>query len=54
MFNMDKHRIKHIVQKGLECQFNIYSWEDMIDDLDLTPKEKEWAKKHLSYRVVEY
>ncbi len=39
------------VKKGLESQFETYSWDQMIDDLDLTPEEKAWAKQHTEYAV---
>lgn len=44
-------KILNIVGKGLDRQFELYSWENMINDLDLTVEEKKWAKKHLCYKV---
>ena len=48
---IDKDYILSRVSKGLECQFEIYSWDNMIDDLDLTKKEKEFAKNNIGYKA---
>ena len=40
------------VDDGLGYQFMMYSWSNMIDDLDLTDKEEAWAKEHTSYRAI--
>jgi hypothetical protein len=45
------NEVARIVKKGLESQFETYSWEHMIDDLDLTREEKAWAKRHTEYAV---
>lgn len=45
-------RILEIVGHALTYQFSVYSWHDMIDDVDdLTPEEKEWAKKNIDYKA---
>ena len=48
---MDKHKILHTVSKALDAQFEIYNWEDMISDTDLTPKEKKWATENICYKA---
>lgn len=42
------------VSKALDIQFEGYSWETMIDDCGLTPKETKWAKEHISYKAYIY
>ncbi len=43
------------VSKALEYQFETYSWENMINDIqDLTLEEKRWAKDHTSYKAYIY
>ena len=52
----DEVRQQQILQKideGIGLQFSVYSWENMIDDLRLTPAEKKWAKVHTTYRAVD-
>jgi hypothetical protein len=44
--------ILYEVNKGLEAQFISYSWYNMIDDLQLSKAEKEWAKQHTTFRAV--
>ncbi len=48
---MDKERILSIVNNALACQFVTYSWEDMIDDCDLTSEETKWAKENIGCRA---
>ena len=49
---IDIESVKSAVQDGLCAQFDgIYSWSNMIDDLDLSPEEKAWAKEHTIHRV---
>lgn len=43
--------VEAIVEKGLESQFMMYSFDDMINDCDLTAAERKWAKEHLTYGV---
>ena len=50
---IDTEKVKSAVEKGLVAQFEMYSWENMIDDCDLSEEEAKWAKEHLDYRVVE-
>ena len=51
---LNKKRIKNRVEEGLAAQFSsLYSWSDMIDDCGSNEAERQWAKKHLSYSVVE-
>ena len=52
MKSHDEKFIESRVAKALESQFEIYSWEDMIDDCLLTEEEEAWAKHNLSYKVV--
>jgi hypothetical protein len=51
---IDKTEVKRKVANALDAQFETYSWWDMLNDCDLTPRELTWAKEHLSYEVVEY
>ena len=39
------------VNKALDTQFEIYTWEDMLNDCDLTKEEKQWAKENISYKA---
>ena len=48
---VDEEKVAYTVKKGLEAQFETYSWEDMIDDLGLTRDEAAWAKEHTTYAV---
>lgn len=51
MINQEK--ITQRISNALDSQFEIYSWEDMINDCDdLTPEEKIWAKNNLSYKLI--
>ena len=50
---IDKEKITDTIRKGLEWQFDNYSFGDMINDLDLTDEEKKWAKENLTYDVRE-
>ena len=51
---IEKSRVKYLVSKALDYQFEGYSWESMIDDIDdLTNEERKWAKEHLTYKVEE-
>lgn len=50
----DKQEILKIVKEVFNIQFEMYTWEDMIDDIadvDLTSEEKAWAKENISYEV---
>jgi hypothetical protein len=41
--------VRDEVMDAMMAQFEMYSWDTMIDDIDhLTPEEKAWAKEHLS------
>lgn len=42
--NRQKRAVIVLLQSALESQFECYTWATMIDDLDLTPEEKQWAK----------
>jgi hypothetical protein len=47
-----KDYILERVGKALDYQFEIYSWDNMINDIDdLTEEEKQWAKEHISYKA---
>ena len=48
---IDKDYVLNRVSKALDCQFEIYSWYDMLNDCELTKAEREWAKEHISYRA---
>jgi len=55
---MTKKRQKEIlyrVKKGLDYQFDIYSWSTMIEDalssMEFTKEEIEWAKEHTGYKA---
>jgi hypothetical protein len=52
--NERKQEILRRVNKGLEWQFEIYSWADMITDclcIDFTLEEIEWAKENTGYNA---
>jgi len=42
----DQKDIVRRVEKGLAAQFEIYSWEQMLRDIELNAEELEWAKEH--------
>lgn len=48
---MDKEHILNQVGKALDAQFEMYTWDKMIDDADLTDEEKVWAKENVCYRA---
>ena len=49
---MNKAHILNQVGQALDCQFQSYTWEDMIDDIDnLTKEEKEFAKENICYKA---
>lgn len=43
----EKELVYNRVSKALDCQFEMYSWSDMLNDCDLTSKQSKWAKEHL-------
>lgn len=50
----DKQEILKIVKEVFNIQFEMYTWEDMIDDIadvDLTSEEKAWAKENIYYEI---
>jgi len=51
---IDEYHLIERIGKAVDSMFEIYSWEQMIDDCDLTPEEKEYAKQNLSYKVVNF
>jgi len=48
---IDKNYILNQVSKALDYQFELYSWEDMLNDCDLTIEELEWAKENIGYKA---
>ena len=48
---IDKDYILNRVGKGLDSQFECYSWEQMIKDCELTPEEEKWAIENIGYRI---
>lgn len=54
---MDDNRKQYIlnrVGKGLDYQFEIYSWFQMINDVlkeDFTEEEIKWAKENICYKA---
>ena len=52
---MDKEKRDHLlnrVGKALDVQFEMYSWENMIDDIpDLTDEDKKWVKENICYKA---
>ena len=49
---MDKEKILYLVDKALQCQFDIYSWENMVDDIEeLTEEERKFAKEDITYKA---
>ena len=51
MEQIEKDYILNRVGKALDCQFEIYTWFDMLNDCDFTPEELVWAKEHTCYRA---
>jgi len=51
MKKIDKEFILNRVGKALDCQFETYTWEDMLNDCDLTQEELEWAKENIGYKA---
>jgi hypothetical protein len=53
--NKRKQEILRQVNKGLEWQFDTYSWSNMISDCMLSPEfskeEIEWAKENTGYQA---
>ncbi len=43
---MDREKTIRALTEALGIQFDMYSWEDIIGDLDLTDEEKKWAKEN--------
>ena len=54
MYKINEERILDVVSRALDYQFEIYRWEQMIDDVmdgDFTEEEIQWAKEHIIYKV---
>jgi len=54
MRKINEECILDAVSSALDYQFEIYSWEQMIDDAmdgEFTDDEIQWAKEHLIYKV---
>jgi len=49
MKQINKDYVLNRVGKALDCQFEAYTWEDMLEDCDLTYEELKWAKEHIGY-----
>jgi hypothetical protein len=53
MKKVDKDYVLQRVAKSLDIQFELYSWEKMLEDTFL-PNEKEelkYAKEHIGYKA---
>lgn len=50
---INEREVRRQIRKALDAQFELYSFEKMVNDCELTDKEKMWAVKHLTYGVVE-
>jgi len=50
---INEHEVRRQLQKALDLQFELYSFEKMVNDCNLTDEEKKWAVEHLTYGVVE-
>ena len=50
---INEEEVKRQLRKALDSQFEIYSFENMVNDCNLTDKEKRWAVGHLTYGTVE-
>lgn len=50
---MDTPRIIKEVSNALDAMFEGYDWANLIDDLDLTKEEKNWANANLMYKVAQ-
>ena len=49
---MNKTNVLRLVNKALDINFDLYSWERMIDDIEgLTKREKAYAKNYLYYKA---
>jgi hypothetical protein len=47
-----KKEILRLVNQALEAQFDIYTWSNMISDIDsLTQDEKDWAFFNITYKA---
>jgi hypothetical protein len=44
---IDPYTIKDAVKKGLDWHLSSYSFNDLIDNTNLTRPQKEWAKRNL-------
>lgn len=53
MTKRDKDYIKSIINDKLPSMFEMFTWEDFINELGLTKKETTWAKEHLYPTVGE-
>lgn len=50
---INEAEVRRQIQKALDTQFELYSFEKMVRDCNLTKEEKKWAVEHLTYGVVE-
>jgi hypothetical protein len=50
---INESEVKRQIRKALDAQFELYSFEKMVNDCELTDEEKRWAVEHLTYGVVE-
>jgi DNA repair exonuclease SbcCD ATPase subunit len=49
---MKKQEILRLVNNALECQFENYSWNDMLKDISgLTQADRDWANKNMGYKA---
>ena len=51
MKKIDKEYVLNRVSKALDCQFEIYTWEDMLNDCELSQDELTWAKENIGYKA---
>ena len=50
---VDLIKVKTKVQRALDAQFELYTWDKMIEDIeDLSYEEKIYAKEYLYPKVV--
>jgi len=50
---INEHEVRRQLQKALDAQFEVYSFENMVRDCELSDEEKKWAIKHLTYGLVD-
>jgi hypothetical protein len=50
---INEAEVRRQLQKAIDAQFELYPFEKMVSDCNLSEAEKKWAVEHLTYGVVE-